>query len=95
MRVAIGTSGGPLFIQRADGTTRWAGLAIDTGRKVWTTQTAEDGAVLGDYRVERAGAVTLDGTFGTDHVHVVLTPQGESRLLGRGFHWINEYPFNR
>jgi hypothetical protein len=25
----------------------------------------------------------------------VLTPLGESLLLGRGFHWINEYPFNR
>jgi hypothetical protein len=39
----------------------------------------------------------LDGTFGGDSLHLRLHRVDENRflLLSRGYHWINELPFNR
>lgn len=39
----------------------------------------------------------LSGTFGGQHVVATLHRVDASKflLLSRGFHWINEYPFNR
>jgi|SRR6187399_3281695 hypothetical protein len=95
VRLAIDGGGESLAIQHADGTTQRFPLTIDAGRRVWTFQAPEYGAVRFDYRVGARGIVTLDGTLGSGPAHVVLTPLGESLLLGRGFHWINEYPFHR
>jgi len=95
LRLAVDESGEGLAIQRADGTTQRFPLTIDAGRGVWTFQAPEYGAVRLEYRVAKSGVVTLDGTIGAGPVQVVLAPFGESLLLGRGFHWINEYPFNR
>ena len=93
-RLGVDGLGEALMVQRADGTTLRAPLTIDAGRGVWTFQAPEYGAVRLAYRVAAGGVVTLDGTIGTGPVEIVLTPQ-DSLLLGRGFHWINEYPFNR
>jgi hypothetical protein len=39
----------------------------------------------------------LDGVVGSDHLSVVVSRMdpGKSLLVSRGFHWINETPFNR
>jgi hypothetical protein len=95
VRLAVSGGGAAMVVQRADGTKDRAPLTIDAGRGVWTFQTPKDGAVRLEYRVGESGRITLDGTVGNGPVQVMLTPQGESQLLGRGFHWINEYPFNR
>jgi hypothetical protein len=95
MRIGVAESGGSLVIQRADGTRHRAALTIDERRGLWTFQAPDYGTVQLAYRVTGQGVVTLDGTIGTAPAQVVLTPQGESLLLGRGFHWINERPFNR
>jgi hypothetical protein len=95
VRLAVSGSGNVIVVVRADGSKTWIPLTIDAGRRVWTFQTPEDGAVRLDYRVSDHGVITLDGPIKTGPVEVVLTPEGESLLLGRGFHWINEYPFNR
>ena len=43
-----------------------------------------------------AGGLQLEGRFEDTEVVVVLRRQEEESLLrGRGFRWINEYPFNR
>jgi len=41
--------------------------------------------------------LTLDGSFETRKLHLELKRQPESKslLVSRGFHWINEYPFNQ
>jgi hypothetical protein len=95
VRLAVSGGGEAMVVQRGDGTKDRAPLTIDVRRGVWTFQTPKDGAVRLEYRVLGSGDVTLNGTVGNGPVQVVLTPQGQSQLLGRGFHWINEYPFNR
>ena len=95
LRVAVGRSGEGIAVVRADGTTQRARLTIDPARAVWAWQTPDDGALRFDYRVTGTGVVTLDGTVGTRPVQVRLTPEGQGQLLGRGFHWVSEYPFNR
>lgn len=42
-------------------------------------------------------AIEISGTFDGEQIRVKLTAQPLEGflLLGRGFHWINEYPFNR
>ena len=95
VRVAVAESGDAMLIQRADGAKERVVLTIDKGRGVWTFQAPGYGAVRLGYRVAGSGVITLDGTMGAAPVQVVLTPQGDSLLLGRGFHWINETPFNR
>jgi hypothetical protein len=41
--------------------------------------------------------LVLDGPFKDGRVHIVLKrlPETASTLTGRGFHWIQELPFNR
>ena len=49
------------------------------------------------YRRPEPGRLLLEGTFEGKKVQAVLrrTDNPEFRLTARGFHWINEYPFNR
>ena len=49
------------------------------------------------YQRPDAGTMLLDGTFRGQRIHAVLhkAPIPSFRLTSRGFHWINEAPFNR
>jgi hypothetical protein len=49
------------------------------------------------YKRSSPGALTLEGTFERQRVRAELrrVPEPAFLLLTRGFHWINEYPFNR
>ena len=50
------------------------------------------------YRRPAANMLTLDGTFEGKKIAAVLRKSGQERtflLNSRGFHWINEVPFNR
>lgn len=49
-----------------------------------------------DLRPDATGFV-LEGSVGGKRIRAHLAPiaSGESLLLGRGFHWVNEFPFNR
>jgi hypothetical protein len=49
------------------------------------------------YRRPETGRLLLEGTFDGKKVRAVLnrTDIPKFRLTTRGFHWINEYPFNR
>ena len=43
-------------------------------------------------------SLVIDGLMDGKQIHAVLHKTGEEtafRLTTRGFHWINEYPFNR
>jgi hypothetical protein len=49
------------------------------------------------YNVPVAGVLTLRGQWKTDSIYVKLQKldQKKFRLVGRGFHWVNEYPLNK
>jgi len=49
------------------------------------------------YRRPDPNSLVLDGSIGTENIHAILhrTAMPSFRLTTRGFHWINEYPFNR
>jgi len=50
-----------------------------------------------DYTIPDPGRFNLTGIMGGDSVKISMTRKElkNFRLLNRGFHWINEYPFNR
>jgi hypothetical protein len=49
------------------------------------------------YRRPDPNSMTIDGAMDGKTYHVILykSPEPKFRLTTRGFHWINEYPFNR
>ena len=48
------------------------------------------------YRVDGDGTIHLQGLFEGDTIRASARPEDEDALLrSRGFHWVNEYPFNR
>jgi len=49
------------------------------------------------YRQSAPGLLELDGTLDHQTIHAELRRVKEPsfQLINRGFHWINEYPFNR
>lgn len=76
-------------------------IPADGSTMIWSTAEA-DGAhpaktyQVGYRRVD-ASHLELDGEIDGDHVEVKLTTLDPRRMLlvTRGFHWINEIPFNR
>jgi uncharacterized membrane protein YphA (DoxX/SURF4 family) len=49
-----------------------------------------------NYELSGPGAMTMDGLFGNQKAHIKLHHIDSNYLLkNRGFHWINEFPFNR
>ena len=50
-----------------------------------------------NYQRPDPNTLIVDGTFGGDRIHAVThrEPENEFMLTTRGFHWINEFPFNR
>jgi hypothetical protein len=74
-------------------------LAMDEDNNTLTLTKRDDPAWKSEFAFERAevGMLTLEGTFAGSKVRVRLRRTGADSflLMNRGFHWINEYPFNR
>lgn len=92
--------GGTWGVQRQSGATRRGGLRVDGKahtlsflRSAADTQTS----VRMNYVLDSAGVVVLTGTVGTQPVTVRLRrmPPSPTLLMDRGFHWVNERPYNR
>jgi hypothetical protein len=49
------------------------------------------------YEIPQEGRLLFRGAMNTDSIaiHMARKELSTFRLVGRGFHWINEYPFNR
>jgi hypothetical protein len=97
VRVGIHTSGRSGTVQWADGTIRRGALGIDPAAR---TLTLRDGSgVPGPmrYTVDRPGSIVVDASVPGGPLRIQLSrePEQDSLLLGRGFHWVNETPFNR
>ena len=99
VRVGMNAVFGRMAIRRADGSGGTYGFElVDNGGKLRVTRRGET-APIGALRFQRtkAGLIELEGDFEGRPTRVVLRrrPDDENLLNNRGFHWINERPFNR
>lgn len=86
-------------IQFMSGTRRRYLLKEDLKKKDLTLTKIEDPKWKSDllYSQTAPGTLTIDGTFDGKKIHAMLHKASTSDflLVNRGFHWVNEYPFNR
>jgi predicted DCC family thiol-disulfide oxidoreductase YuxK len=85
-------------IQRADGTSRRQRMAIDETSGTMTIMRAgEPYPIVLQYAAPEADVITLEGLFDGAEIVARLRRKADEQplLTTRGFHWINEYPFNR
>jgi hypothetical protein len=75
------------------------GLEIDSSRKSFTLKKREDPAWKAKLTYEEPAAdlLAIQGTMDGRKIRARLrrVSQPDFILMNRGFHWINEYPFNR
>jgi uncharacterized membrane protein YphA (DoxX/SURF4 family) len=97
VRVGIARTGQFGTVLWADGTVRRGALRIDPANKTIALQRPGGAPLPLRFTRSNAGVVTIEGTGPAGPLTAVLSrePEQEMLLLGRGFHWINEFPFNR
>jgi uncharacterized membrane protein YphA (DoxX/SURF4 family) len=82
----------------ADQTQLYA-ARIDQGAKTLTVTKSGDGTSKGSFSYVQPDGnhLVLDGLWDNQKIHVELELLDESRVLlkTRGFHWVQDYPFNR
>jgi hypothetical protein len=97
--VRLGLAGFVGTIQRADGHTVRLRLAVDAQKKTLTFTRREDpkNPIVLRYSQPGPDQVRIEGKFEGGETVALLRREGEasSLLMSRGFHWINETPFNR
>ena len=81
---------------------RYAGslrINLDTSQQTLALTKRDDPAwkTTISYQSPEPGVLTLEGTMDGKQIRAKLRlgEKADFRLLSRGFHWINEYPFNR
>ena len=88
-----------LAFQRMDDSLANYGASIYPAQKsiVLTKDTDKKWKATFTFQRVAAGQVTLDGEMDGQAVHMELTMMDRDRflLVSRGFHWVQEYPFNR
>ncbi|MGA7414610.1 MAG: hypothetical protein WBW33_29340 [Bryobacteraceae bacterium] len=85
--------------QRMDNSFAGYGASFNVNDKTMTLTKNGDKNWKANFRFQRAAPdrVTLDGKMGGHDVHMELqqVELNKFMLISRGFHWIQEYPFNR
>jgi hypothetical protein len=75
------------------------GISLAEVQKTFNLTRRAEPAFRASFHYQRPDPRTLivDGTMGADRIHAVthLEPENDFLLQTRGFHWINEIPFNR
>jgi hypothetical protein len=86
-----------LSFQRMDGSRSNYGLTLGQRRLSLTKLDDAAWRAIFAYQETRPGLLALDGTMDGHPTRLTLRRQDESSfpLVSRGFHWINERPFNR
>lgn len=88
-----------MTFQRMDDTFGGFAAAIDETSHTIALTKGDDRRWKGTLHYQRPAAdrMTLDGTLGTEPTHLELTlvDRNKFTLVSRGFHWVQEYPFNR
>ena len=92
---------GFLSIRLLNDSTRGYRVATDSVKHTLLLSTRKDSTTKFPFTYERGGAhndqLQLEGMLGRDSLHLHLHRVDETKflLLNRGYHWINELPFNR
>jgi uncharacterized membrane protein YphA (DoxX/SURF4 family) len=88
-----------LQYQRIDDSFGGYDVAVDTKSQTLALTSDKDKKWKGTLHYVRPaeGKMTLDGDMGGHPTHVDLQLEDRAKipLVGRGFHWVQEYPFNR
>jgi hypothetical protein len=93
--------GGPDYarITTMTDSSRWMNVKIDTVRKsLWfISEKARPDSFLLHYSQPDKEHLLLSGNMGSDSVQMGAKwlDHTKFRLVSRGFHWVNEYPYNR
>lgn len=99
VRVGWNAVFGRVAIRRADGSGGTYGFFLEEKGARMKVMRRGEKQPLGTLRIRTGarGLLELDGDFEGHPVRIVLRrrPDGENLLNSRGFHWINETPFNR
>ena len=98
-RLAFGRMSTAVSVQGMSGARRYYAMKLDPGAHTLALTKYEDPAWKTSVSYEEAepGHLALEGTLGGKPFRAKLRRVDESQflLVNRGFHWINEYPFNR
>jgi uncharacterized membrane protein YphA (DoxX/SURF4 family) len=85
--------------QRMDDTYAGYGASINVNDKTLALTKGDEKNRKGDFHFQRPAQdqLTLDGNMDTHTVHMQLqlVDRNKFLLVNRGFHWIQEYPYNR
>jgi uncharacterized membrane protein YphA (DoxX/SURF4 family) len=88
-----------ITFQRMDDSFAYYGASINVNDKTIALTKYTDKNWKGSLSFQRLGAdrLTLDGNMDSHRIHMQLQLVDRSKfmLVSRGFHWIQEYPFNR
>jgi len=88
-----------VVFQRMDDSFAWFGAKINAGSKTIALTKGGDNNWKGNLTFQRVAKdqLLLDGAMGGHPVHMRLSLVDSSKfmLVSRGFHWVQESPFNR
>jgi hypothetical protein len=89
---------GTMAVQLTSHSRQRYGLALDAAKRTMALTRRDDPAWKSalTYQQPAAGRLTLEGTFDGHKIQASLhqAEVPKFRLKTRGFHWVNEYPFN-
>jgi uncharacterized membrane protein YphA (DoxX/SURF4 family) len=87
-----------VHIQSMDDTLTGYGAVLDTQKHTLALTTASDRSWRGDFTYARPATdeLSLDGTVNGHKEHIQLRLMDDARfpVTSRGFHWVQDYPFN-
>ena len=89
---------GAIAFQRMNDTVVFYGVAVDTSTGTITpTQPADVWKSPMRFQRSAPDRLTLDGEMSRHRLHMELRllDRNSFLLVTRGFHWVQEYPFNR
>jgi predicted DCC family thiol-disulfide oxidoreductase YuxK len=97
VRVGIGSTGLGVVVV-ADGSSRRQRMQFDEAKSTVTiTRRGETNSITLKFKQPEGGSLILEGPYDGANVSARLRRSDDAPplLISRGFHWINEYPFNR
>jgi hypothetical protein len=75
------------------------GIELDEKKKSFVLKKRDNPGLKAQFQYQRPdpGTLILDGSMEGKKIHAAMRLDAEKEylLMSRGFHWINEYPFNR
>jgi hypothetical protein len=87
-----------MIVKGMDGQRSWYTFELDTIQKTLKMTSTPDSLNLLNLRYKKTGdRLRFEGLWNKDSVNIEMKKYDTSKILliNRGFHWINEYPYNR